>query len=296
MNHKMSVPEVPIVPTSSTGEGNISPPPSTGKKKQISPSLRWVFTLNNWTEEEAKYVSAISSKYCRYAICGKEIGESGTPHLQGYVEFKTKKRPVSVFKDCTRIWWKKAKGTREHNNGYCTKETFFFEVGGPKPLKKLACEDNFFDWQKEVLKIIDEEPDDRSIYWFRGNEGGEGKTTFCKYLVRFHKAWISGGKCADMKNGIIEFQKESGCLPELIVLNIPRSFNSDYLSYTGIEEVKDMLFYSGKYEGGMVDGNPPHLIIFSNRYPDVDKCSKDRWKIMDINENKWIHVNDVDHD
>ena len=73
-----------------------------------------------------------------------------------------------------------------------------------------------------------------------------------------------------MKNGVIQYKiNNDDCEPELIVINLPRSFNSEYLSYTGIEEVKDMCFYSGKYEGGMVVGNCPHLIIFSNELPDM---------------------------
>ena len=79
-----------------------------------------------------------------------------------------------------------------------------------------------------------------------------------------------------MKNGIIQYIAENGDPPSFIVVNLPRSFNSDYLSYTGLEEVKDMFFYSGKYEGGMVDGNPPHLWIFSNELPDISMCSSDR--------------------
>ena len=68
-----------------------------------------------------------------------------------------------------------------------------------------------------------------------------------------------------MKNGVIQYKiNNDDCEPELIVINLPRSFNSEYLSYTGIEEVKDMCFYSGKYEGGQVVGNCPHLIIFAN--------------------------------
>ncbi len=90
-----------------------------------------------------------------------------------------------------------------------------------------------------------------------------------------------------MKNGIIEFHKQNDTVPEIILLNIPKSFNTDYLSYTGIEEVKDMFFFSGKYEGGMVDGNPPHLFIFSNEYPDTQKVSLDRWRIFNIDENCW---------
>ena len=75
-----------------------------------------------------------------------------------------------------------------------------------------------------------------------------------------------------MKNGVVEYQKTNSCLPEIVLLNIPRSFNSDYLYNTGVEEVKDMFFYSGKYEGGMVDGNSPHLIIFLMRNLTIRRC------------------------
>jgi hypothetical protein len=81
------------------------------------------------------------------------------------------------------------------------------------------------------------------------------------------------------------------CDPEIVLINIPKSFDQEYLSYTGIEEVKDMLFYSGKYEGGQVDGNPPFVFVFSNIPPEVDKLSEDRWMIYNIDEDEW----DIDY-
>jgi hypothetical protein len=94
-----------------------------------------------------------------------------------------------------------------------------------------------------------------------------------------------------MKNGIVEYKKTNGDTPELILINLPRSFNNDYLSYTGIEEVKDMCFYSGKYEGGMVIGNSPHIFIFSNEIPKTNELSIDRWNIYDIDLDEWFMKN-----
>lgn len=286
-----SVPEVPDC----SKEGGNTITPSLFK---INPAKRWCFTLNNYTDDECEQICSSCSSFCDFCVIGKEVGEMGTPHLQGYLEFKTKRRPLSVFKFTNRIKWLKSRGTREQNLEYCSKDNLFFSIGLPKPLKKLACEGNFYEWQLDIINILKNEPNDRDIYWYRGRDGNNGKTTFAKYLVRFHEAIILGGKSADMKNGIIEEIKSKGATPSLIVLNIPKSFNSEYLSYTGIEEVKDMLFYSGKYEGGMVDGNPPHLIIFSNCYPDIDKCSEDRWQIYDIKDNKAERVfcGDIDSD
>ncbi len=75
----------------SSGGGNTKPPP----KKQIAPSKRWCFTLNNYTEIDISSIDAIKSK-CDLIIVGKEIGEQGTPHLQGYCEFSNKLRPLSL--------------------------------------------------------------------------------------------------------------------------------------------------------------------------------------------------------
>jgi len=54
------------------------------------------------------------------------------------------------------------------------------------------------------------------------------------------------------------------------------------MSYTGMEEIKDMFFYSGKYEGGMVCGRNPHVMVFANEPPDYDKMSANRWKVTEI--------------
>lgn len=269
---------------SSKEGGNTKPPPS----KQISPSVRWCFTLNNYSEDECNSISSIVPQKCKKWIIGKEVGESGTPHLQGYIEFKTKSRPKSVF-DNDRIHWEKSKGSVMNNLNYCSKEGEVWMIHNmPRPLKPLPKMDR--EWQIDLINIVKGEPHDRLIYWYYDRIGNTGKTTFARYLHREHNAILLSGKSADMKNSILEYEKTNGFTPELIVIDLPRGFDKEYLSYNGLEEIKNMFFYSGKYEGGMVDGNPPHLIIFCNEKPNVDKMSKDRWRIVDI-EGKVFHKN-----
>ena len=70
--------------------------------------------------------------------------------------------------------------------------------------------------------------------------------------------------------------------------NIHRKFVRLYLSWCGIEEIKDMFFYSGKYEGGMVCGENPHVIIFANEEPPLEKMSNDRWRVIEIKQSNSV--------
>lgn len=81
-----------------------------------------------------------------------------------------------------------------------------------------------------------------------------------------------------MKQGICGILKDGGRPPKIIIIDIPR-YNMDYISYGGMEEIKNGCFFSSKYEGGMVLMNSPHVIVFANQPPDEGMMSKDRWKV-----------------
>lgn len=261
-----------VVPTVPEG-GNTKTP-------SVNPAKRWCFTLNNWTEDDFCSICSTIKAKCSIGVIGKEVGEQGTPHLQGYIEFKTKSRPKSKFK-CSKIHWEKCKGNREQNVAYCEKDDDVW-YHGLEPPYKVKIKD-FYDWEKYVIDILAEEPNDRTINWIWEHKGNAGKTTFCKWVFQNYANVIClSGKASDMKNAVIEYQKDWGILPKVVLIDIPRSTNTDFLSYQGIEEIKNMFFYSGKYEGGMVCGKPPHMIIFANEAPNYEKCSRDRWKVVNL--------------
>lgn len=87
----------------------------------------WVFTLNNYTKEEENNLNLI---ICKYLIYGKEIGENGTPHLQGYIEFDSNRRLKRIKKEVSdRAHWETRKGTATEAAEYCTKDKDVFEKG-----------------------------------------------------------------------------------------------------------------------------------------------------------------------
>ena len=96
----------------------------------------WCFTLNNWTPAEWEFVQAGLGGRAKYLVCGKEVGEAGTPHLQGYVVLKVPKCLSAVagwFKG--RAHLEKAEGDASRNLKYCSKEGDFIEYGErPRPV------------------------------------------------------------------------------------------------------------------------------------------------------------------
>ena len=216
-------------------------------------------------------------------IGGEEIcPTTGNRHIQGYVEFPLKVRPAGYKGMPNGIHWEKCKGDRQANVAYCSKEgKTQGTLRGPRQIKWPTFDK---DWEIDILAQIKEEPDDRTIHWYWSAGGNIGKTTFCKYLVREHKACLLAGKGADVRNGALTHMKDKGAYPDLCVFPVPRTHNQEYLSYEAIENVKDACFYSGKYEGGSVAEPCPHLYVFANFPPDETKMSADRWHVVNIDE------------
>lgn len=93
-------------------------------------SRAWCFTLNNYTEEEVKSLDTLK---CRYLIYGREVGDEGTPHLQGYVYFNTLKSFKQVKKLLLRAHLEEARGDPDQNIAYCSKDGDVV-VRGDKPI------------------------------------------------------------------------------------------------------------------------------------------------------------------
>lgn len=81
----------------------------------------WMYTLNNYTPEDEVRLQAID---CNYHVYGREIGESGTPHLQGCITFARSCRFAGVHKlipgHLTRP------NSLQDARNYCMKDNDFF--------------------------------------------------------------------------------------------------------------------------------------------------------------------------
>lgn len=107
---------------------------------------RWCFTLNNYTQAEHDLFKMLPAAEGGAADAwgdilrggfATEVGDSGTPHLQGWVIFKTNRRMNALKKLCPRIHLELMKGSEQANFDYCNEEVgephfSYHEYGPPK--------------------------------------------------------------------------------------------------------------------------------------------------------------------
>lgn len=261
--------------------GNTNTPSLLGK------SMRKVcFTFNNYTNTEFTKIQEICEKR-NYLFCiGKEVGESGTRHLQGYLEFKSPKTFATIKKLLPKAHLEKARGTRQQNLAYCQKDNDFV-CNFPIPLKQqvlMEYDDVIWrPWQQNIIDMYVDPPCKRTIHWIIDTIGNKGKSFLTRYLVVKHNIVLADGKKADVFHQIakrLESEDEVQGF-SMVILDIPRH-NADFTNYGLLEQLKNGLIMSGKYEGGTFVFPIPHVIVMSNAEPDYSKFSMDRWNIVNL--------------
>lgn len=239
------------------------------------------------------------------AVISKEFGKNKIhPHWQGYFELAHRAKIKGHFQACLghdNFHIEKCYATKKYNVRYVYGIDKAYEIGwivykknietpreyNPQPYKfwknlKLR------EWQSELLPMLTKKVvNDREIIYIWDSEGNTGKTVLAKYLHTFHGAIVAGGKDSDMKHAITRWQEITSKYPAIIIVDICRSdFRTDY---SGIESLKNGLFFSGKYESAMLCSyNLPNVVVFSNFPPEEKNLSKDRWKIGNIKDGKII--------
>jgi len=81
-------------------------------------SRTWELTLNNYNAADEEMFTSWSPEVSRMVIA-REVGEQGTPHLQGQITFKRTYRLSALKKLHPRVHWEPTKATQD--NLYCRK-------------------------------------------------------------------------------------------------------------------------------------------------------------------------------
>lgn len=252
------------------------------KKAAVDRRTRhWFLTWNNPpVDGQAILLNLGASDYAFQ----HETGKSGTPHWQGVFSFKNAVYWSTLCKKCDGAVWAVCRNRFAAKN-YCTKlasrsgEVFVkgfqvvLEVKVVDPLDGKT----LYPWQKEIVDLLDEEPDNRTILWYWSKSGSLGKSALCKHLCLTMGAYVLGGA---FKDGLFAIAKmvEAKKPPSILIWDLPR-VKKNHLSVAALEKVKDGCFFSAKYESAQVLFNPPHVLVFANSPPDLGTMSADRWKV-----------------
>lgn len=268
----------------SRGGGNTRPHRDTRSR---------AFTVTSFDIDSHAVSMSRLSQQAEAWIIGKEIcPETKRQHLQCYFRFKNQKRFSTMKSALPGAHIETAKADDQANYKYCSKEGDFKTNITPKidradlvdMVLKTYNSVTWRPWQKDVLDIVEKDPDTRTVVWIFEPRGNQGKSFLAKFLCCRTGTVISSGKATDIFNQVNQ-SIEAGILPKLVICDVPRVCK-DFVSYQAIEKLKDGCLYSGKYEGGVCLFPAVHVICFANQMPEVSKMSSDRWLIYEIKDNQ----------
>lgn len=132
-------------------------------------------------------------------------------------------------------------------------------------------------WQQQLYSDLVLEPNDRSVIFIVDYQGNSGKTWFVKYFLNLHSnaQLILPGKKADMAFALrVDIR--------VLFIDAPRAKQGEFLQYDFLEEVKNGLVFSSKYESRMKILEKCHVVVLMNEDPDATKLSTDRYDIRVI--------------
>lgn len=267
-----------------TGDGNTEASPL---EKRL-----WFFTYNNYKKTDIIVLQTwLDSIKCEYMF-QEEKGEQGTKHLQGVVGFKSAKSLSTLHAINKAIHWEVCRNKKDAIAYCCKADTRNgkvynkgFEIPkAPEPIEdKLADESICYEWQQEVIDLAKCKPCPRTIHWWWSEEGGTGKTDLQRHLCLKYDATLVGARGTDMKYAITQLSLKNKPI-KIIMINVP--FDEVFEEYGALEEIKDGLFFNGKYESGMVIFNKPHIFIFANRPPNEKRMANLRFDITEVKKPK----------
>lgn len=213
-------------------------------------------------------------KRCKFAVVGEEVGEQGTPHLQGYVSLNSPLSLAAMKKFLPRAHLIVSSGTDEDNLKYCTKDGHNIkQVGEPsvgqgsrtditelaKKIKdrEITLEEVMFDYPEiyvrysrslekmfnavMVARLADIAPE---VHW-RWGLAGTGKTRYCvekhpSHYIKDNTPWW------DLYN------QEEAIIIDDFDNNIP---------FRTLLRLLDRNKYPGQVKGGYIQVNSPYIYI-----------------------------------
>ena len=139
-------------------------------------------------------------------------------------------------------------------------------------------------WQTSLLEYM--VPTNREVIWIIGTKGNEGKSWFQEFLEsKFGWHRVICSMDIKMKKGNIcqALRKRSLMTTNMFLFDVGKGATDENVNYDVLEKIKNGRIVADKYNTAELKFQTPNIVIvFSNEKPDIEKLSKDRWKIFKI--------------
>ncbi len=246
---------------------------------------KWAYTINNPSKEIIdEWRGGVFTVSARHHVAQLESGAAGTPHIQGFVNWKNPKTFSATKTLLRQAHLERARGTLDDNYKYCTKPDGRldgpWQHGFPVP---RVLPSGLHPWQTRATELVTAVPNDRTIFWLWEPEGGVGKSVLQHIWHRDFEAILVGYHARDAKCAIKLAWCIDGCVPPhpIVMLNLPRDVQSPAL-WPVLEGIKDGMFFSGKYKSSMVILPLTHVVVFANEPPLRSLLSADKLTVFRI--------------
>lgn len=139
----------------------------------------------------------------------------------------------------------------------------------------------FHPWQHDLyLFLLENQPHPRKIKFYVDEKGGHGKSWFVRYFYCEHVTEtlvLSNGKHDRL------YHCYSG--QKYVLFDFTRSTDpeNDHLPYAVIENIKNGYKPPGMYGTPPAFFDIPHVVIFTNQFPNMKALSDDRYEIINLN-------------
>lgn len=264
------------------------------------------FTLKAEGISHTDIITQLYPEYIKKYAFQLEEGDEGYKHYQGRISLikqrrvgEARKLLQSIF-DNIHISPSSSNSLKEDQDFYVIKADT--RIDGPwkdtdeKPIyvpRQIREINKLHKWQEQVIEIS-KQWDTRTINVILDTTGNIGKSTLVSYMG-VHRLGRQLPFCNDYKDVLrmVMDMPTSNCY----LIDMPRAINKEKLFqlYAAIETVKSGYAYDDRYSFKEKYFDCPQIFIFSNKEPDFNLLSSDRWKIWNIRENQLKEYEHLEH-
>lgn len=252
--------------------------------------MKYIGTISRerWNEDGIKQV--FNSLDGHELILGREIGKGGFEHYQFAMDCAG---DLEQYNDLNNCGWHVERAVNwEQSVRYCEKDGRYLYVGNSieeREYTRIKSRNTLPLWRSIIASLVRQ--NDREITYWCDKRGGRGKSTLVYILARRGILFpIPRAEC-DPKR-ILDYIAMNYKGERIIGLDLPRRQQLNWDWVEALEDIKDGLIASAKYQGNVRFIKGVRILVTANKYiPEglYKELTEDRWDVWDVTDKGVTH-------